>query len=273
MAARNRDFVDAGSGDVSDGDIAGAGFRPRGGIALGDFGAGPARVFGVAEEVDAGEAGGEDILAAVAVPIGDEDSVHDARVFGADDAALPFAGDVVDQRGLVAIVGCGGGGAGQGGVDHDEFAGAIDIGGAQAVAGGEAVDFGDGPGFARIVVGAEDADDADAVFGLVGESAGQHDLVAHDDAIDHAALAGGEHVALPAGVFVPDEFGQAAGEGDQVGAAIVIQIGGHHLVAAFEIGGDGVLDQGRRRGGHQGERKQESGQTTHAPQYTGSLHL
>ena len=46
-----------------------------------------------------------------------------------------------------------------------------------------------------------------------------------------------------------------------------------HLVSAFEIGGDGVLSKGGRRGGEQGERKQQSGQTAHAPQYTGSLHL
>ena len=81
----------------------------------------------------------------------------------------------------------------------------------------------------------------DAVLGLVGEPAGEHNLVAHHGAIDHTALAGGEHVALPARVFVPDQLGQAAGQRDQVGAAVVIQIGSHHLVAAFEIGGDGVL--------------------------------
>ena len=273
MAARNRVLSDAGCGEVPDGDIAGAGFGPRGGIALGDFGARPALVFGELEEVDAGEAGGEDALAAAAVPIGDEDSVHDAGVFGADDAALPLAGDVVDQRRLVAIVGRGGGGAGEGGVDDHEFAGAIDIGGAQAVAGGEAVDFGDGPGFARVGAGAEDADDPDAVLGLIGEFGGEDDFIAHDDAIDHVALAGGEHVALPAGVFVPDELGQAAGQGDQVGAAVVIEVGNYDLVAAFEIGGDGVLHEDRRRGGQEGERKQESEQTAHAPQYTGSLHL
>ena len=52
-------------------------------------------------------------------------------------------------------------------------------------------------------------------------------------AIDHPALAGGQHVPLPARVFEPDQFGQAAGERDQVGAAIVIEIGGHHLIAAL----------------------------------------
>jgi hypothetical protein len=34
-----------------------------------------------------------------------------------------------------------------------------------------------------------------------------------------------------------------------------------------------VLYEGRRRGSQQGKRKQESGPTAHAPQYTGSLHL
>ena len=79
-------------------------------------------------------------------------------------------------------------------------------------------------------------------------------------------------MALPAGVFVPDQFGQPAGERDQVGPAVVIEIGDHHLIAAFEIGGDGVLYETRgRRGGQQGEGEQESEQTAHAPQYTCSI--
>ena len=240
----------SGRGEVSYGDIAGSGFGPRGGIALGDFGARPVSVLGRIGRVDAGEAGGEDAVAAVAVPIGDEDAVHHAGVFGADDAArFHSPGTVVDQRGLVAIVGRGGCGAGEGGVDDDGVAAAIDIGDAQAVAGGEAVDFGDGPGLARIAAGAENADDPDAVLGLIGEFAGENDfgMSPIDDAIDHVGLAGGEHVALPAGVLVPDEFGHATGEGDQVGFAIVVEVGDHDLVAAVEIGGDGVLDEGRRR--------------------------
>ena len=68
--------------------------------------------------------------------------------------------------------------------------------------------------------------------------------------------AGGEHVALPAGVFVPDEFAHAAGERDQVGAAVVIEVGGDHLVAAAEIGGDGVGGESRGRGGGK-ERKRK----------------
>src|ERR1035441_8506744 len=152
---------------VPDGDIAGTGFRPRRGVALGDFGARPARIFRIAEEVDAGETGAEDALAAVAVPIGHEDAVHHARVLGRDHATLPLAGDVVHQRRLIAIVGRGCGGAGERGVDHDEFTRAIDIGGAQAVGGGQAVDFGDRPGFAGIGARAEDADNPGAVPGFV----------------------------------------------------------------------------------------------------------
>ena len=63
-------------------------------------------------------------------------------------------------------------------------------------------------------------------------------------------LAGRQHVALPAGVLVPDQFAHAARERDQVGLAIVIEVGDHDLVAAAEIRGDGVLDEGGgRRGG------------------------
>src|ERR1019366_2334362 len=175
----------AASAQVSHGDIAGAGFRPWRGVALGHFGARPARVLRKTEEVDAGEAGAEDALAAVAVPIGHQDSMHYARVLRADHAALPLAGNIVHQRRLVAIVGSGGAGAGERGIDHHLLTGTVNIGRAQAVAGGQAVDFSDCPGFARIATGAQDAHHPGAVLGLHGESAGQDDFVAHHGAIDH----------------------------------------------------------------------------------------
>ena len=130
-------------------------------------------------------------------------------------------------------------------------AGAIDIGGAETMAGSEAVDFGGGPGLADVVSRPQDADDADAVFSVVLEGTGDHDFVAYHRAIDHAALSGGEHVALPAGVLEPEEFGQVAGEGDEVGTAIVVEVGYHYLIAAAEIGSERVLDKIRRRRGSQ----------------------
>ena len=74
-------------------------------------------------------------------------------------------------------------------------------------------------------------------------------------------------MALPAGVLEPDQFVHAAGERDQVGLAIVIEVGDHHLVAALQIARDRVLDERRRRGGQQREASR-SAQTAHAPQYT-----
>ena len=46
---------------------------------------------------------------------------------------------------------------------------------------------------------------------------------------------------------------EPAGERDQVGASIVVQVGDHHLVAALQIARDGVFDEGRRSRGATGE--------------------
>src|SRR5205085_11099697 len=110
---------ETGSAEPAYGDIARAGFGPGSGVAFGDFAARPAAVFTVLKEVKAGEAGGEDGIAAGAVPICDENAMDHARVFRADHAALPFAGAIVDQRRLIAIVGRGGQRAGERGVDHN----------------------------------------------------------------------------------------------------------------------------------------------------------
>src|SRR5471030_386435 len=80
---------EAGAGQPADCDVARSRFGPVGGIARSDFGAGPAQVFTVLEEVNARETGGENFVAAVAIPVNNVDAVDHAAVFGADEFALP----------------------------------------------------------------------------------------------------------------------------------------------------------------------------------------
>ena len=60
------------------------------------------------------------------------------------------------------------------------------------------------------------------------------------------------------GILEPDQLRHAAGQRDQVGLAVVIEVGDHHLVSAAQVGGDGVLGEARgRRGGEQGKSEQQ----------------
>ena len=72
--------------------------------------------------------------------------MNDAGIFGTDYMPLPFARAVIDERGLIAVVGSGSSGAGERGVYDDGIAIAEKIGNTQAVAGGKAVNFGGSPG-------------------------------------------------------------------------------------------------------------------------------
>ena len=60
-------------------------------------------------------------------------------------------------------------------------------------------------------------------------------------------------MALPGGVFVPDEFGHATGKGEEVGPAVFVHVDGEDLVAAGETGGDGLGGELERGGGEQSE--------------------
>ena len=139
--------------------------------------------------------------------------------------------------------------AGERRVDQHLLAAAVDIGPAQAVRGGEAVDLRGRPGLARVAVVLQHRDHADAVLRLVGELAGQHDLgdaVAigvPGRAVDHARLIADDDVPLPGRVLEPEQLLHAAGQRDQVGLAVVIHVGDDHLVAALQIGGERVLDE------------------------------
>ena len=206
------------------------------------------------EEVEADEAGGEDFVAAVAVPVCDVDAVDHAFIGFRDEFALPGGRWVADQRRVAPVVWALGGGVGERGVD-DDGAAAGGVGDAEAVGGGDAVDFAGGPGLADVGAGGEDGDDTLAAGGFVFETAGEDDLQLaaglEDRAVDHAALVGCQDVALPGGVFEPDEFLHAAGQGDEVGFAVLVEVGGDHLVAALEVRGEGVgvkTDRGFRDG-------------------------
>ena len=93
---------EAGCAEMSDSDVTRPGLGPGRRIAFGDFGALEGPGFGRAELVNAEEAGSQD-----AVGIGYEDAVHDAGVFGTDYVPLPFSRAVINERGLIAVVGSG----------------------------------------------------------------------------------------------------------------------------------------------------------------------
>ena len=259
MAARKRVCA-----EMADGDVTRPGFGPGRGVALDDFGALESAVFGCTELVNARETGGQD-----AVGIGDEDAVHDAGVFSADEVPLPFAGPVIDRAGFD--------------LDSRERWLLAPVSGALITTGwpspkrsatrrrwlvGRRSISVAVQGLKRIGAGAKNADNADGVLGFIVEFAGENNFVADHRAVDHAGLAGGENVALPARVLIPDEFAHAAGERDEVGFAIVVDVGDNYLIAATEVGGDAVLDEGRGRRSCQKRKRQECEQTTHAPQYT-----
>ena len=68
------------------------------------------------------------------------------------------------------------------------------------------------------------------------------------------AEAADDDVPLPGRILEPDQLRHAAGERDQVGLAVMIQVRDHHLVAAAKSGGDGVFGESRgRRGGRVAE--------------------
>src|ERR1017187_2253947 len=88
-------------------------------------------------------------------------------------------------------------------------------------------------------------------------------------AVDHTGQAGGDDVALPGGILIPDQLRHAAGERDQVGLAVAIEVCRDRLVAALEVAGDGMFGKARRRAGRQKwEREAKQADAMHAPQYT-----
>ena len=129
--------------------------------------------------------------------------------------------------------------------------------------GGEAIDFADGPGLADVGAVGEEAHHADGAGGFVFKGVGDEKLRRavvvgiHGPGVDHALEAGGEHVAIPVWGFEPEEFGHAGGEGDEVGLAVLVDVGGDDLIAALEVRGqDATFKVGEACLGEGGEGEQ-----------------
>src|SRR5437016_2993812 len=60
-------------------------------------------------------------------------------------------------------------------------------------------------------------------------------------AVDGAGNIPDNHVALPGGIFEPDQFSHSAGDRDQIRLAVVIDVGDDNLVTTVQISGDCVL--------------------------------
>ena len=86
--------------EMADSHVARSRFRPRRRIAPGDLGAHPATVLAELVQVDTGEAGGEDFVAAITIPIDDVNPMDDAFIRAGDQFALPLARAVEDQQGM-----------------------------------------------------------------------------------------------------------------------------------------------------------------------------
>jgi len=188
--------------------------------------------------VNAGETGGQDFVAAVAIPVHDVDPVDHALILLRDGLAFPFARPVKNQ-GRVRVVlrpldTCGS----QRLVDQHLLAAAIDIGPSQAVRSGQPVDLPDGPRLARISIVPQHGHDARAVFGAHGKAGGQHNygnavaVRVPGSEVDHAGKIACDDMALPAGILEPHQLGHAAGQRHQVGLAVVVHVDRRHLVAA-----------------------------------------
>src|ERR1022692_1316388 len=256
---------------LAHGPVAGPGFGPRRGVALGDLGAAPTPVPAKFVQMNAGEAGGQDFVAAVAIPVHDVDAVDHALIPIRNGLALPFAWPVEHQRRVRVVLGVLDIGGGQRLVDHYLLAAAVDIGPPQAVGSGQPVDLPDAPRLARISIVPEHGYDASAVFGILGKAGGQHDfgnaVAVHipGGQIDHAGKVASDDMALPTGILEPYQLRHAAGERDQVDLAIVVHVDRHYLVAACQAGGDGMFCE--VRGGRGGERsaKENPRDGPHAP--------
>ena len=65
-------------------------------------------------------------------------------------------------------------------------------------------------------------------------------------ALTNARKIARDDVALPGRILEPDQVGHAARQRNEVDLAVVIHIARHHLIAASEVGGDGMGPEFRR---------------------------
>jgi hypothetical protein len=67
--------------------------------------------------------------------------------------------------------------------------------------------------------------------------------------VDHAREISRDHVPFPGRILVPDQLRHAQRHHQQIRFAVFVQIDGDHLIPAFQIAGDHVLDKGGGRPG------------------------
>src|SRR5690242_5147312 len=104
-----------------------------------------------------------ELVAAIVVPIGDVDAVHDALLVVTNGGALPFAGPVIDERNMTSILRRARLRAGQRSVDHHLLAAAIDVCPTQAMRRRQPVDFSELPRLPRIALMPQYAHDSEAL--------------------------------------------------------------------------------------------------------------
>ena len=152
--------------------------------------------------------------------------------------------------------------AGQNGIDGYLLPGSVKIGPTDSMRCGQFIDLLQFPWLTRIAVMMQNAHFADAFRGVVREFPRDNDLGnaivinVLRGAVDQVCQTGGEHVRLPCRIFVPHQIGISGSQPDNVGLAVMVQVGDHYLIAALQPGGNGVFGELQR-----GLRQQGSGES------------
>ena len=191
--------------------------------------------------MNANEAGGKNIVVAFSIPIDDVDAMHHAFICIGDQVPFPFAGFVVDQRRVAAIIRRFRGRAGQRRI-HEQT-----IRDAQAMGGSKPVDLLHRPELPGIAIVRQERNDSNAVLRLIGEFMGDHQfrnaiaIGIERGHIDHALQIADDHMPLPRRILKPDQLRHAGSKRDDIGTPVFIEVGEHYLIAALQIRGDGVF--------------------------------
>ncbi len=137
---------------------------------------------------------------------------------------------------------------------------------------GNAVYLSDLPRLKRVGPVLQNRNDPDALPGVIGELMREHDfrdavaIGVPGREVDHVRQVDGEHVPYPRRILIPDQLLHPAGECDDVGFAILVQVGNHYLIAALQVGGDQMLGEfggySRGAGGAAEEEQQKKNQAS-----------
>ena len=251
----------------ADDDVARPAARPLLGVAGRDQRTRPLAVLAQAVNEHAHVAGRDHVVTPVTVPVGDEQAVDDALALLADGLALPVRRTVGVQRrdGVVGVREPVGRLGGDDRRAHEQ----------RLVADGQEphamrrhrqlVDLRERPRLARILAGLEDADLAGVLpvgAELVGERQLRNPVAVHVGRreVHHARRLARDHVRRPVRVLVPDQLGVLRAQADQIDLAVLVHVGGHHLVAAAKAGRHDVrVERSRRPERRRGRRLRRPG--------------